>query len=114
MKKLFLTILKDIPLILVCILLAFFIWIFATMTTDPTEEGRFSQTVTIETVGLGDDMIITSGIPYTVSINLRAPNSVWRRISLDRPQAKAIIDVTGLEPGVHTVPISVQIGISPV
>ncbi len=114
MKKLFLTILKDIPLILVCILLAFFIWIFATVTTDPTEEGRFSQTVTIETVGLGEDMIITSGMPYTVSITLRAPNSIWRRITLDRPQAKAIIDVTGLEPGVHTVPITVQIGISPV
>lgn len=114
MKKLFLTILKDIPLILVCILLAFFIWIFATVTTDPTEEGRFSQTVTIETVGLGEDMIITSGMPYTVSITLRAPNSVWRRITLDRPQAKAVIDVTGLEPGVHTVPITVQIGISPI
>ncbi len=114
MKKIFLHILKDIPLILMCILLAFFIWIFATMTTDPTEEGRFSQTVTIETVGLDEDMIITNGLPYTVSINLRAPNSIWRRISLERIQAKAIVDVTGLEPGVHQVPISIQIGIKPV
>ena len=63
MKKIFLHILKDIPLILMCIFLAFFIWIFATMTSDPTEEGRFSQTVTIETVGLGEDMIITNGLP---------------------------------------------------
>lgn len=114
MKKIFLHILKDIPLILMCILLAFFIWIFATMTTDPTEEGRFSQTVTIETVGLEEDMIITSGLPYTVSINLRAPNSIWRRISLERIQAKAIVDVTGLEPGVHQVPITIQIGIKPI
>lgn len=114
MKKIFLHILKDIPLILMCILLAFFIWIFATMTSDPTEEGRFSQTVTIETVGLGEDMIITNGLPYTVSINLRAPNSIWRRISLERIQGKAIVDVTGLEPGTHQVPITVQIGISPI
>ncbi len=114
MKKLFLEILKDIPLILVCILLAFFVWVFATMTTDPTEEGRFSQTVSIETIGLEEDMMVTSGLPYTVSINLRAPNSIWRRISLERTQAKAIVDVTGLEPGVHTVPITVQVGISPV
>ena len=56
MKKIFLHILKDIPLILMCILLAFFIWIFATMTTDPTEEGRFSQTVTIETAGLDEEI----------------------------------------------------------
>ena len=114
MKKIFLHILKDIPLILMCILLAFFIWIFATMTTDPTEEGRFSQTVTIETAGLNEDMIITNGLPYTVSINLRAPNSIWRRISLERIQAKAIVDVTDLEPGVHQVPITIQIGIKPV
>jgi len=114
MKKIFLHIIKDIPLILMCLLLAFFIWIFATMTSDPTEEGRFSQTVTIETVGLKDDMIITNGLPYTVSINLRAPNSIWRRISLERIQAKAIVDVTNLEPGVHQVPLSVQVGISPV
>lgn len=114
MKKIFLHILKDIPLILMCILLAFFIWIFATMTTDPTEEGRFSQTVTIETAGLDEDMIITNGLPYTVSINLRAPNSIWRRISLERIQAKAIVDVTDLEPGVHQVPITIQIGIKPV
>ena len=66
MKKLFLEILKDIPLILVCILLAFFVWVFATMTTDPTEEGRFSQTVSIETIGLEEDMMVTSGF-HTVT-----------------------------------------------
>ncbi|MBQ6509261.1 MAG: hypothetical protein IJI07_07295 [Flexilinea sp.] len=114
MKKLFLHILKNIPLILLSIGVAVFIWIFATISSDPTEEGRFSNLVTIETVGLADDMVITSGLPYSVSINLRAPNSIWRRISLERVTAKAIIDVTGLEPGTHQVPIDIQIGISPV
>lgn len=114
MKKIILHILKEIPLILLSIVLAFFIWVIATISTDPTEEGRFSQTVTIETTGLSDDMLITSGMPYTVSINLRAPNSVWRRISLERVQAKAIIDVTGLDAGTHQVPIEVQVGISPI
>ncbi len=114
MKKIILHFLKDIPLILLSILLAFFIWVFATISSDPTEEGRFPQTVTIETVGLTEDMILTSGLPYTVSINLRAPNSIWRRISLERITAKAIIDVSGLEPGTHQVPIDVEVGISPV
>lgn len=114
MKKLTLSFLKDIPLILLSILLAFFIWVFATISSDPTEEGRFPQTVTIETVGLSENMILTNGLPYTVSINMRAPNSIWRRISLERIAAKAIIDVTGLEPGIHQVPISVEVGISPV
>lgn len=114
MKKIFIQILKDIPLILISLLLAFFIWVIAIISNDPTEEGRFSQSVTIETTGLSEDMIITGGLPYTVSINLRAPNSVWRKISLERTPAKAIIDVTGLEAGTHQVPISVQIGVSPI
>ena len=114
MKKIFLHILKDIPTIILSIILAIFFWVFATVSTDPAEEGRFSQTVTIETVGLEDGMIITSGLPYSVSINLRAPNSVWRKISLERIPAKAIIDVSGLEAGTHQVPLSIQIGISPV
>ena len=114
MKKILLHILKDIPTILLSIILAVFLWVYVTVTTDPAEEGRFAQTVSIETVGLGDDMLITSGLPYSVSINLRAPNSIWRRMSLERVQAKAIIDVTGLEAGTHQVPISIQIGISPV
>ena len=114
MKKFILQVLKNIPLIVLCILLAFFIWVFATMTTDPTEEGRFTQTITIETVGLDEEYIITSGMPNSVSVNLRAPNSIWRRISMERVQGKAIIDVTNLEPGTHQIPINVQIGIAPV
>ena len=114
MKRLFLHILKNIPLILLSIALAFFIWIFATISSDPTEEGRFSNSVTIETVGLEENMVVTSGLPYSVSINLRAPNSIWRRISLERVTAIAVIDVTGLEPGTHQIPINVQVGISPV
>ena len=114
MKRIFLQILKDIPLILLSILLAFFIWVFATMTSDPTEEGRFSQTITIETVGLDENCMITSGLPTSVSSNLRAPNSVWRRISMERVQGKAVLDVSGLGPGTYQIPIAVQIGISPV
>ena len=114
MKKFILQILKDIPLILLCILLAFFIWIFATMTQDPTEEGRFSQTIAIEPTGLGENLMITGGLPTSVSVNLRAPNSIWRRISMERVQGKAIIDLTGLEEGTHEVPLQIEIGISPV
>ncbi len=114
MKKILLHILKNIPTILLSLFLAVFLWVFATVSTDPTEEGRFPQTVTVETVGLADDMLITGGLPYNVSINLRAPNSVWRKISLEKISAKALIDVTGLEAGIHQVPIKVHIGISPV
>ena len=84
------------------------------MTSDPTEEGRFSQTITIETVGLDENCMITSGLPTSVSSNLRAPNSVWRRISMERVQGKAVLDVSGLGPGTYQIPIAVQIGISPV
>ena len=114
MKKLILQILKDIPLMLFSLFLAVMVWVYATVSSDPAEEGRFSGQVIIETTGLEDDMLITSGLPYNVIINLRAPNSVWRKISLDRTQAKAIIDVTGLEDGTYELPINIEIDASPV
>ena len=114
MKKLALQILKDIPLMLFSLVLAVMVWVYATVSSDPAEEGRFSGQVVIETAGLEDDMLITNGLPYNVIINLRAPNSVWRKLSLDRTQAKAIIDVTGLDTGTYEVPISIEIDASPI
>lgn len=114
MKNLFLKILRNIPGILVSILIAIVIWIFAVSTSDPTEEGRFPQSVQIEMTCLEEGLILTNDLPYTVNINLRAPKSVWRRIELEKVNAKAVIDVSGLDEGEHEIPIKVNVGISPI
>ena len=113
MKNFILRVLRNIPLLLLSLLIAAGIWAYATISGDPTEESRFTQGVSVEAVGLPDDYIVTNNLPLTININLLAPNSVWRRMSLERTQAKAVIDVTGLEPGTYELPIDIQFDISP-
>ena len=113
MKNFILRVLRNIPLLLLSLVIAAGIWAYATISGDPTEESRFTQGVSVEVVGLPDDYIVTNNLPLTININLLAPNSVWRRMSLERTQAKAVIDVTGLEPGTYELPIDIQFDISP-
>ena len=113
MRNFILRVLRNIPLLLLSLVIAAGIWAFATISGDPTEEGRFTQGVSVEVVGLPEDYIITSELPTTVNINVLAPNSVWRRMSLERTTAKAVIDVTDLEPGTYELPINIQFDISP-
>ncbi len=114
MKNFILRLLRNIPLLFLSVIIAASVWAFATVSGDPTEEGRFTQGVSVEVIGLADNYIVTSNLPNTININLLAPNSVWRRMSLERTTAEAVIDVTGLEPGTYELPIDIQIGISPV
>ena len=113
MKNFILRVLRNIPLLLLSLVIAAGIWAYATISGDPAEESRFTQGVSVEVVGLPDDYIVTNNLPLTININLLAPNSVWRRMSLERTQAKAVIDVTGLEPGTYELPIDIQFDISP-
>ncbi len=113
MRNFILRVLRNIPLLLLSLVIAAGIWAFATISGDPTEESRFTQGVSVEVIGLPEDYIITSDLPITININLLAPNSVWRRMSLERTTAKAVIDVTDLEPGSYELPIDIQFDISP-
>lgn len=102
------------PSALLAILLAISVWIVAITQKDPTEERRFTNTVTVELRGLDDGMVMTNLLPETVNILMRAPVSTWQKIINRRIAAKAIIDVTGLSTGDHTVPIQIEIDSSPI
>ena len=53
MKKSFLSVLKVIPTAILALLLALTVWIVAMTQKDPTEERRFTNTVSVEVRGLG-------------------------------------------------------------
>ena len=60
MKKGFLSVLKVIPTAILALLLAVTVWIVAMMQKDPTEERRFTNTVTVEVRGLGEGLVMTN------------------------------------------------------
>ena len=114
MKKAFIVLRSVLPTLLMSFLLAMTVWIVSITQRDPTEERRFTNTVTIELRGLPDNYVMTNALPETVNILMRAPASTWQTIINRRIGATAVVDVSELEPGEHTVPIQIEIDTSPI
>lgn len=114
MKKQLLTLLNILPSVLISLLLAITIWIVAISEKDPTVERRFTNQISVEVVGLSNGLVMTNSIPETINVTLRAPESVWQKITNDRITGKAIIDVTGYGQGDYNVPIQLSIDVSPI
>ncbi len=106
--------LRFIPTLLLSFVLAVAVWISAVTSTDPTEERVYPRQVTIEVVGLDPAMIITSEETRQISLRLSAPRSVWDRLTAEREPVRAIVDLSGMPAGTHSVEVKVQVGVTPV
>ncbi len=105
---------KNIPTFLLAFVLSIAVWISAVTANDPTEERVYSQSVTIELVGQDPSLILTNVPEDQLSLTLRAPVSVWDRLGREANPVRAVVDLSGLEPGTHNLPVQVQIGIRPI
>lgn len=105
---------KTLPLLLTSFLLAIAVWIMAVTSSDPSIERDYPSNVPVELIGQNPDLVITSEIPQSISLTLRAPTSIWDSLISSRVPVRAVMDLSGLGEGSHTIPIQVQIGIKPV
>ncbi len=103
----------NIRTILLAFILAVAVWISAVTAADP-DEIRSPIAVPLEIVGQEPSLIITSEIPSTVAVTLRAPRSVWERISAQENSIRAILDISNLSAGEHKRNIQIQIAARPV
>ena len=103
----------NIRTILLAFILAVAVWISAVTAADP-DEIRAPIAVPLEIVGQEPSLIITSEIPSTVAVTLRAPRSVWERISAQENSIRAILDISNLSAGEHTRDIQIQIAARPI
>ena len=114
MNKHFVSFMRRISTFIVSLILALAVWVVAITSTDPTEERRFTNPISVELFGLSNGLVMTNSLPDMISVDLRAPASVWTKIINGRISGKALIDVSGLEAGEHEVPVQIQIGIEPI
>lgn len=105
---------KYIPTFLTAFVLALAVWISAVTSTDPTEERQFSQPISIEVIGLDPGLMITNDPPDQLNVVLSAPRSIWNQLAADPSVIRAIVDLSGLEPGNHTAQVQVQVNMRPV
>lgn len=105
---------KNIRTFILALVLALAVWVSAVTSDDPDEVRVYPGTIKVEKVGQDSSLIITSEIPDTVEVTLRAPRSVWEQLTaLDR-SVQATLDLTGLSAGEHTVDIQIRYLVRPV
>lgn len=105
---------KTLPSLLAAFILAVAVWVLAVNSTDPSVQKAYPYEVNIEVIGQASNQVITSTMPDTISLTLRAPNSIWNQLINEKAPVRAIVDLSGLSVGPHTVPVQIQIGIKPV
>lgn len=105
---------KVLPTLLLSFALAMAVWISAVTAADPTEERLYPNPVALELIGQDPGLVMTSDLPSSVSITLSAPRSIWDKMINDKTPVRAVVDLSGIGSGNHTLPIQIQVGISPV
>ncbi|MEJ2148541.1 MAG: CdaR family protein [Chloroflexota bacterium] len=98
---------SNIGTLLLSLVLSITVWIGANQSLDPVEAGELSNPVAINVEGLGSDLQIVNNYPTTTTVQLRAQRDTWLSISPEDILVTA--DLTGLGPGVHQVPLQVEI-----
>ena len=103
----------NVRLLLIALVLAVSVWVSAVTAADPNEV-RAPLAVPLETVGQDTSLIITSEIPATIEVTLRAPRSVWEQLTAQEKPVRAILDLSNLSAGAHTLEPQIQITDRPV
>ena len=105
---------KIIPSLLTAIFLAVTVWIIAVTANDPTEDRVYPRSITVEVIGQDTGLVMISDLPSSITVTLNAPKSVWTELLSQQSPVRAVIDLSGLDGGEHTVDLQVQVFARPV
>ncbi len=98
--------------LLLALVLAVAVWISSVTSADP-DEIRSPIAVPLEIVGQDSSLVITSEIPSTIEVTLRAPRSVWEQLTTQERPVRALLDLSNLSAGEHEKEIQIQVLVRP-
>ncbi len=99
------SLLNQLSSILLALVLGAIIWSVATGEENPNSDFYFSN-LPITVVNLPDGMVILQQSAEKVNIKVHAPKSSWNQLSSS--SFRVLADLTGLNSGLHQVPVTVQ------
>jgi YbbR domain-containing protein len=105
---------RNLPTLLLAFILALAVWVTAVTSADPDQTQVYPDPISIEFVGQDPGLILTGSVPRQVQVTLRAPRSVWNKLTSGEASIRAVADLTGLGSGTHAITVQVQIDIQPV
>jgi YbbR domain-containing protein len=85
--------------------LATIVWIVAVNEENPISEDVFEETIPIQVVNKADNLYLYGEVTEQVQVRIRAPRTSWN--SLTAAKFEATLDLAGLPPGRHDLPIQV-------
>jgi YbbR domain-containing protein len=94
--------------------LAIAVWISAVTAADPDETRAFPNPIPIEFVGQDPGLVIQGEAARQLELTLRAPRSVWEKLTADENAVRALVDLSGLGAGRYRLDIQVQVAARPV
>jgi YbbR domain-containing protein len=94
--------------------LALAVWISAVTSADPDETSVLASPVPVQIVGQDPGLVLGSDVPAEVEVTLRAPRSIWDMIEADPQIVSAILDLSGLSSGSHSLDLQIQVDARPV
>lgn len=105
---------SNIRTVLLALVLGISVWVSAVSAADPDDVRAFPRSIPIEIIGQDPSLILTSDIPKNMDgVTLRAPRSVWALLTTQDNAVRAILDLSGLSAGEHTVDIQIQVALRP-
>ena len=99
--------LQNLSTLILSVVLALMVWFVAMREANPPLEDDFAQAIPLEVENLPQGTVIFSEVPNRVNVRLRAPQSSWDELSVDKFRAR--VDLSGLPAGLHDVPVQVEV-----
>ena len=105
---------QNIRIFLLALALAVVVWVSAVSASDPDVTQLYPRPIALEIVGKDPGLVELGDIPKEIDLTLKAPQSVWNSLTANPQAIRAILDLSDLSSGDHTVPVQVQIDARPV
>ncbi len=104
---------RNLRTFLLAFVLGISVWVSAVSAADPNEVRAYPKPIPLQVIGQDPSLVITSELPPTVEVSLRAPRSVWETLIAREDSVRAILDLTGLSAGDHTVNVQITVDMRP-
>ena len=104
---------RNLRTFLLALVLGISVWVSAVSAADPNVEQSYPNPIPLQVIGQDPSLVVTSDLPSTVDVSLRAPRSVWGSLISQEDSVRAVLDLTGLSAGEHMVNIQITVARRP-
>jgi len=104
-------VLGNLPLMLMALVLAALAWFVALQQDNPTVERTFRRPIPVSVTEPAEDLLIVGSFDEEVQVRVQTTRNVWDTLEVE--DFEATVDLSGLGPGVHEVPVQVVLNREP-